>query len=551
MFRKLLLILSVIATRVGAQTPLDNPYSTKYHIDDHWTQKLKWRSVTSADQVAGLFDKDGKIDSTILARTMNNISKSGGGVLYFSPGNYFINFNLVMQNDVILRGGSPKGSSSAIDANYTLPTKFNFPKYNPVLQGRGSASTGIFKRINCGDSSKVNFGIVNIDINRAIIDFLRSGNDNIILFGLKSNNAVSFHAVSDRWLDKTKQGWQKYPNVSEANIAIKADNNAVIVNCRLNDSITDDFEMPNFQTNDGYVFKENIKFQYEFHPGITLKYPEKEGLDLQISDNFVRCGGPTKIDVATISSVKIQNNVLLDVPMQDLIDVNGGYSRIMQKKVGDVFENKVFITRGDTLNYELLKPVNYDKNKKYPLVIYYPPVADFSNPLRHFVQIFISKEPSSQNYIVLVSNPLRRENGDPTKRPYNVPATMQLLNNIKQDYSIDPERISVAGVSTGGGAAWTSLIDYPKNFSSSIIMSYVKRLTEDELRNVKNIKFTISQSTDDNFVPIPYSRFEVEKLKKNGSQVKYYEYTGFGHLSWIGLCNDPRFLRDMFHSTTN
>ena len=548
MFLKLLLALLFLATAVAAQPPLDNPFNTKYNINDHWTQKLKWKSVTNADQIVGLVDKDGKVDSTILASTMNNISKLGGGIIYFPPGNYFFNFNLVMQNGVILRGGSPKGSLQAVDANYTLPTKFNFPKYDPL--GKGANTAGVLKRVNCGDTSKVNFGIVNIDVNRAIIDFYRSGNDNVIVFGLRSNNAVSFHATSDRWVDKIKQGWQKYPNLNEANISIKSDNNAVIANCRINDSITDDFEMPNFQTNDGYIFKENIKFQYAFHPGIALRWPEKEGLDLQISDNFVRCGGPTKIDVTTINAVKIQNNLLEDVPVQDLIDVNGGYSKVMQKKVADVFEHMVFVNRGDTLNYELLKPANYDKNKKYPLVVFYPAIEDFQNPLSHFVQTFISKQSGPQKYFVLVSNPVKKVNGE-YKLPYNIPATILLLNNIKQDYSIDPGRISVAGVSTGGGSAWTSLFNYPNTFTNAIIMSYVKRLTKDELNTVKNVKFIISQGTDDNFIPIAYSRFEVESLKKNGSQVKYYEYTGFGHFSWLGLCSDPRFLEAMFNSSAN
>ena len=36
----------------------------------------------------------------------------------------------------------------------------------------------------------------------------------------------------------------------------------------------------------------------------------------------------------------------------------------------DIYEKKEFVYNGNTLRYRILYPVNYDKNKKYPLLLF-------------------------------------------------------------------------------------------------------------------------------------------------------------------------------------
>ena len=94
----------------------------------------------------------------------------------------------------------------ATKENYRPATKFEFPKFEPVFEGEGTLHHTV-KRI-LGDTSGIeNAGIVNLDINRATIEFhpggykkvyTRQGNtmhtknmpSNIIILGNRINNSI-------------------------------------------------------------------------------------------------------------------------------------------------------------------------------------------------------------------------------------------------------------------------------------------------------------------------------------------------------------------------
>ena len=62
----------------------------------------------------------------------------------------------------------------------------------------------------------------------------------------------------------------------------------------------------------------------------------------------------------------------------------------------------------------------------------------------------------------------------------------------------------------------------------------------------KNFPVWVFHGADDNVVPVKNSRVMVEALKKAGAKVKYTEYPGVKHDSWINAFAEPELLPWLF-----
>ena len=62
----------------------------------------------------------------------------------------------------------------------------------------------------------------------------------------------------------------------------------------------------------------------------------------------------------------------------------------------DLYEQKIFVTEKDTLNYRILKPLNYDSTKQYPVHLFLHGAGERGNDnvsqLVHGSKLFLKKE---------------------------------------------------------------------------------------------------------------------------------------------------------------
>jgi len=67
----------------------------------------------------------------------------------------------------------------------------------------------------------------------------------------------------------------------------------------------------------------------------------------------------------------------------------------------NLYEKQVFIPEGDTLNYRILKPLNFDPNKQYPIHLFLHGASERGNDnifqLTHGGKLFLKKE-NRENY---------------------------------------------------------------------------------------------------------------------------------------------------------
>ncbi len=260
--------------------PQNNPVAA-YKFS--WTDEIKWRNSQS------IAEAKGDTLAAQLAAAQAELAAKGGGVIFFPPGTYEFKDHIKLLPGIVLRGADPP-SPDATDDRYLLPTKFEFPKYAPILAGDGAPLDSAFKGISLADPLASNCGVVNIAINRGHIHFEstpehKSGRNRLVYGCTLRNAATADKAVPD--LKFGQHAWQRFTARHHAAINVHGAENILVANNRLPKSGDDNFSQ------DGYLLKgdKNAKTPLD---GIVFDYDNRPGL--YVNDFSIGAGGGSPPD---------------------------------------------------------------------------------------------------------------------------------------------------------------------------------------------------------------------------------------------------------------
>ena len=276
----------------GYAQPLNNPYDDMYGTSgSHWTDSISWSTIFSVEDY-GAIANDTIDDLNSVESAIDAAYLAGGGVVYFPQGKYKFSNTLKLKSGIILRGAEFVNNIAKNDDFQPLSI-LEFPKYNPVFSDSGSANLNAFKSITGYTKSINNIGIVDLDINRARIEFhpsftligMNGGqgtdanyqpveqNRNCIIMGVRSNNA----AIPDPSVPAIGQNlWQRFSWRFAANIDLFFAENVIVANCKLNDlsykRMDDSFDQPGYITTTSVVVTPDslTRFNYATHYGISV-----------------------------------------------------------------------------------------------------------------------------------------------------------------------------------------------------------------------------------------------------------------------------------------
>lgn len=115
---------------------------------------------------------------------------------------------------------------------------------------------------------------------------------------------------------------------------------------------------------------------------------------------------------------------------------------------------------------------------------------------------------------------------------------IQALDQTSKEFSADPQRIYLIGVSLGGYGVWYFGFRHPKRFAALVpICGGSPLLSGDRFtpvaREVDKTPVWVFHGVEDNVVPVSESRELVKALKNRQGNVKYSEYPGVGHMVWV------------------
>jgi predicted peptidase len=199
------------------------------------------------------------------------------------------------------------------------------------------------------------------------------------------------------------------------------------------------------------------------------------------------------------------------------------------------------------LPYRLYVPRDYVQTKRYPLLVVLHGVgergtdnlAQLANGVLAFCAPALQKRKPS--FVVYPQCP-------PTARwveaPWSEPryqlgqvaqskpliALMELIDSLQVEFTLDPRRLLVSGLSMGGQGTWDLLARFPERFAGA--MPVCGNGDPDQAGRMKAVPVWAFHGARDNIVPVAASRTMVQALKRAGGRVRYSEYPDVAHAAW-------------------
>lgn len=222
----------------------------------------------------------------------------------------------------------------------------------------------------------------------------------------------------------------------------------------------------------------------------------------------------------------------------------------------ELFEKETFEFEKETLSYRILKPLNYNSNKQYPVHLFLHGAGERGNDnvsqLVHGGKLFLKKE-NREQYNSWVIFPQAQKNDwwgykDPYKFDYNVKESkamslvVKLMDDFTQRKDVDPNKVFVSGLSMGGMGTFVILNLRPEMFAAatpicgdgdpSLVSNYSKK-----------VPVWIFHGSDDTVVSPKKSLKMAKAIIENGGSPKITFYENVGHDSWNNAFAEKDFLK--------
>jgi predicted peptidase len=215
--------------------------------------------------------------------------------------------------------------------------------------------------------------------------------------------------------------------------------------------------------------------------------------------------------------------------------------------------------RGETMPYLLFVPEGYDKTKPYPLVLWLHGGGTRGNDLKLLLAHgdqhgigFLARADNQARYPSFILAPQCPSNkfwGDSESEQPNAEMSMvlEILDEVRELYSVDSRRLYVMGMSLGGYGTWDIITRRPTAFAAAVPICGGGNTSKASL--IAKTPIWAFHGDEDELVNVSESRRMIAALKKAGGQPRYTEYKGVGHNSWERAFREPDFLSWVFAQT--
>ena len=124
---------------------------------------------------------------------------------------------------------------------------------------------------------------------------------------------------------------------------------------------------------------------------------------------------------------------------------------------------------------------------------------------------------------------------------WSIESIYELILKIQKENKIDPDRIYVTGLSSGGWAAWNLALSYPDMFAAIVpISGFVDLIELESACKIANIPTRIYHGLLDDVVKVDYAIAIYKELKKcNAKDVQLTIFDDAGHDSWTRVYDNP------------
>ena len=202
------------------------------------------------------------------------------------------------------------------------------------------------------------------------------------------------------------------------------------------------------------------------------------------------------------------------------------------------FIDKTLTVEGKSYPYVVYVPRGYTADRKWPVVLFLHGAGERGEDglkqtqvgLGGAIRVFPERFPA---IVVMPQCPTGKRFTEAV-----ADAVIRQLDRAMREYSIDPDRQYLTGLSMGGYGTWAIAAQHPDRFAA---LAPVCGGGDPAMMapKLKHLPIWVFHGDQDQAVPVSRSRDMVEALKAAGSTtVRYTEYPGVGHNSWDAAYSD-------------
>ena len=206
-----------------------------------------------------------------------------------------------------------------------------------------------------------------------------------------------------------------------------------------------------------------------------------------------------------------------------------------------------------TMPYRLFIPPAYNPANSYPLVVWLHGAGSIGNDnLKQISSASLRGTHTWTTRQVQATHPafVLAPQGRSWSNP-ELELVVEIIDSLKNEFSIDSARFYVAGQSMGGHGTWSIITMHPDLFAAAIpLCGWGEPARADRIAKIPIWAFHGDVDTN---VSVTESRRMIEAVRKAGGNPRYTEYKGVGHEVWFKTFKEPDLLEWVFaqHKTND
>lgn len=189
------------------------------------------------------------------------------------------------------------------------------------------------------------------------------------------------------------------------------------------------------------------------------------------------------------------------------------------------------------LDYLLYLPQDYFSKQDWPLMIFLHGAGERGADLK---KVIVHGPPkiveNKKDFPFVLVSPQCPENEWWTNK-LQTESLIHLIDQIIQDYNVDPKRVYLTGLSMGGYATWNLASLYPEKFAAIAPICGGGDVKYASV--LKDIPIWVFHGAKDQVVPISSSQEMVDAIKLQGGNIQFTIYPEANHDSWTETYNNP------------
>lgn len=232
--------------------------------------------------------------------------------------------------------------------------------------------------------------------------------------------------------------------------------------------------------------------------------------------------------------------------------INRGPERA--QKLAQPFEARTYMnSQGDILLFRLMEPLDYDPNKKYPLVVCLHGGGGWGTDNvkqieGSWVAQILMEQHNRKQYPAFIFVPqcppgFSWGGGIPNHPGIDI-LVFETITSLEEEFEIDGKKRYVMGSSLGGYGSWQFICTRPKMFAAAVPICGGG--DPSLAQNIVDVPVWAFHGAKDRNVPVRRSREMIEEIKKAGGNPQYTEFPDAGHIISTQVRETPGLLDWLF-----